>query len=139
MVRGILECTPEVTYETSDCFFFLSGSSGQGIAPTAPEMPEMERYEVSDAQPWCFFYQRPKTRPGRSRRRRPRDHKAIGPPSSFSAGLVVVALALPADHLLVERPSSSRPPGSSFRSMIKNTKAEHQKRHTFPFLAFLEP
>ena len=35
--------------------FFLAGSSVQGIAPTAPEMPEMERYEVSDAQPWCFF------------------------------------------------------------------------------------
>ena len=53
---------------------------------------------------------------------------------------VVAAHASPADRLLVERPPSSGPPGSSFGSLIiKSTKAEHQKLHIFPFLAFLEP
>ena len=53
---------------------------------------------------------------------------------------VLTALALTADRLLVERPSSSGPPGSSFGSLIKkSTKAGHQKLHIFPFLAFLEP
>ena len=78
VVREILECTPAASYVALNWFFLLSSSSGQGIAPPAPEMPEMERYEVSDAQPWCFFYQRPKTRPWRSRRRRPLDQKSIG-------------------------------------------------------------
>ena len=44
------------------------------------------------------------------------------------------------DRLLVERPPLSSSPESSFESLIKtSTKAEHQKLHIFPFLAFLEP
>ena len=43
-------------------------------------------------------------------------------------------------RLLVERPPLSSSPESSFGSLIKtSTKAELQKLHIFPFLAFLEP
>ena len=59
MVREILGCTPERTSVATNWFFILSGSSGQGSAPTctgtALEMPEMERYALSEARPWRFF------------------------------------------------------------------------------------
>ena len=122
--------------------FFLSGSCGQGIAPTAPEMPEMGRYEVSDAQHWCFLLSETQNSTREvptnvaSRPEGDRSARRVRPPPAEKEP-VHASLA---DRLLVERPSSSGPPGSSFGSLIrKSTKAEHQKLHIFPFLAFLEP
>ena len=37
-----------------ELLFFLSGSSGLGIAPATPEMSKMERYAFSEAQP-CWL------------------------------------------------------------------------------------
>ena len=76
---------------------------------------------------------------GLSTRRRslsePGDGEGVPPPEQVPA-----APGSLGDRLLIERPPLSGPPESSFGSLIKKSnKAEHQKLHIFPFLAFLEP
>ena len=123
-------------YVTTNCFFLLSSSSDQGIALATPEMPEMDRYALSEAQPWRLFLletqnstlevltkaaSEPEGRCGRLLLRR-----------NPKVGIVV-------DRLMDERPSLSGPTESSFESRIKtSTTAELQKKHIFPFLTFLE-
>ena len=110
----------------TNCVFFWRALAARGLPLRLQKCQEWKDMKFLMLSFGACFCQRPKTRPMRSQQRRPLAQDATGQRGPTVGG--AQSLAVPPqrsrswpNRLLVERPPSSGPPGSSFGSLIKKT------------------